>query len=72
MQVRGSLGEPGKHLRPIAVTEPTLDGILIGLGTEPPGSGCVGIERAEQASLAVIRQTSLADLALQSASDQTG
>ena len=72
MQVRGSLGEPGKHLRPIAATEPTLDGILFGLGTEPPGSGCIGIKRVEQAALTAMRQTSLADLAMQSASDLIG
>lgn len=72
MQVRGSLGEAGKYLRPIAATEPTLDGILFGLGAEPPGSGCIGIKRVEQVALAVIRQASLADLALQGASDLIG
>ena len=70
--VRSRRGASGGYRLAVASTGLTLDRILFELGMEQPGSACIGIERAEQAALAAMRQTSLADLALQSASDLTG
>ncbi|MCY3695418.1 MAG: Rrf2 family transcriptional regulator [Chloroflexi bacterium] len=70
--VRSRRGANGGYQLAVASTGLTLDRILFELGMEPPGGGCIGIERAEQAALAAMRQTSLADLAMQSASDLTG
>ncbi len=70
--VRSRRGASGGYQLAVASTGLTLDRILFELGMEPPGNGCIGIERAEKAALAAMRQTSLADLAMQSASDLTG
>ncbi len=70
--VRSRRGAKGGYQLAVASTGITLDRILFELGMEPPGSGCIGIEKAEQAALKAMRRVSLADLALQSASDLTG
>lgn len=70
--VRSRRGANGGYQLAVGSTGVTLDQILLELGMEPPGGGCIGIERAEAAAMAALRNTTLADLAIQSAEDLTG